>query len=520
MDSVIIPTDGREVSEPLKEFAYTPLPDPTAYIRLLQFEIQSSSDMSFGVGEIHCTLTVWPLFGAPAYNAISYTWGNPEPTEILSLHGQPKRVRKNCADVLRQTRALAPSRYVWIDAVCIAQTCATEKSSQVKIMGQIFHRADMVLACIGIVENLDRALIMLDALHNARGLDSSYLMNDWCHDYVSKLGKRAVRKLYNDGMRLARRGYFQRLWVVQELILSRCTMICYGSRIIIPKLMAAMLWSLWSLRRWKPHVYSITRDPVWQQFENASALLDRNEYLDEEDLYKLKFRDAIHLSLFRSFEDPRDVVYSVLALIDWEEQRPITPDYSRSTFEILMQCFRLRLRDECDGGRASLTMTMGDFQMQRQECAEEIIAWTTNILPSPGEGYMGSLSNMRWIEAPACYRGRVLLLPGRLGGMAFRITSIPEYEDESPLPRPDTAWLHSLGLPQKALFLPELCLKEPKNAFRGTGTVTAFDARYAVTGWSYGSDLGCGLFLLEVDCWQRWYLVGWFGLEPYTITTT
>lgn len=55
-------------------------------------------------------------------------------------------------DALRQALAFQGfdiARYYVIDAICIDQGSAQEKNGQVAIMGEIFSRAELVLACLG-----------------------------------------------------------------------------------------------------------------------------------------------------------------------------------------------------------------------------------------------------------------------------------------------------------------------------------------------------------------------------------
>ncbi|KAF2024498.1 heterokaryon incompatibility, partial [Setomelanomma holmii] len=90
---------------------------------------------------------------ASLYHAVSYTWGDASEQELITiLSGTEQRgmiIRKNCADVLRQLAYFKTSKYYWIDAICINQSDNPEKEVQVASMGQIFSRADRVLACLG-----------------------------------------------------------------------------------------------------------------------------------------------------------------------------------------------------------------------------------------------------------------------------------------------------------------------------------------------------------------------------------
>ncbi|KAF2846369.1 hypothetical protein T440DRAFT_350103, partial [Plenodomus tracheiphilus IPT5] len=88
---------------------------------------------------------------APPYYAISYTWDNPLSTTKIVVNGEPLEVREHCQYALQQTQAFVMdvNTYVWQDALCIDQQNLHEKSFQVAMMGEIYKKAESVLACVG-----------------------------------------------------------------------------------------------------------------------------------------------------------------------------------------------------------------------------------------------------------------------------------------------------------------------------------------------------------------------------------
>ena len=84
---------------------------------------------------------------APSYTAVSYTWGEGPPSEVIHLDGQRFRVRKNlwsCLDHLRHDSA-ATGDLLWVDAICINQANDNERNSQVLLMDQAYRDAASVL---------------------------------------------------------------------------------------------------------------------------------------------------------------------------------------------------------------------------------------------------------------------------------------------------------------------------------------------------------------------------------------
>jgi hypothetical protein len=133
----------------LGSFQYDhPLRSPENHIRLLEIKEVGHNDTT----GISCELTVWPFADShrPSFHAISYTWGNPDHTTFIRLNGKKIRVEQICEYALRQAHHNGGSQHYWVDAICIDQADNDEKGHQVAMMGDIYHNAAHVLACIGL----------------------------------------------------------------------------------------------------------------------------------------------------------------------------------------------------------------------------------------------------------------------------------------------------------------------------------------------------------------------------------
>jgi hypothetical protein len=79
------------------------------------------------------------------YEALSYVWGNLEPSAYIYLHGQRQRVTLELFQALKALRPLGNSfRLLWVDALCINQTDIQEQNHQVRLMGRIYSEASNV----------------------------------------------------------------------------------------------------------------------------------------------------------------------------------------------------------------------------------------------------------------------------------------------------------------------------------------------------------------------------------------
>lgn len=89
----------------------------------------------------------------PRFAALSYVWGPESPARAIWLDGQRVSVRENLWDFLIDAAQRRPwsmgepdfieSRYLWVDALCINQDDAHQKSRQVKLMGRIFSKVNL-----------------------------------------------------------------------------------------------------------------------------------------------------------------------------------------------------------------------------------------------------------------------------------------------------------------------------------------------------------------------------------------
>ncbi|KAI1212732.1 heterokaryon incompatibility protein-domain-containing protein [Annulohypoxylon truncatum] len=125
------------------------------------------------------TLRVASLTANPRFAALSYVWGTystPHPCilELRNSGGQNIKlnITTNCQDALRPLRRMYGGLCIWIDAVCINQDDEAEKSSQIKLMEDIYSWATEVYAWLG------------------PGTDASDRVMDWCrrvakHDFLS-----------------------------------------------------------------------------------------------------------------------------------------------------------------------------------------------------------------------------------------------------------------------------------------------------------------------------------------------
>jgi Heterokaryon incompatibility protein (HET) len=82
----------------------------------------------------------------PLYIAVSYRWGTEAAEDDLIVEGRALRVRKGLKSMIEALKDERSVRLLWIDAICIHQNSTDEQNHQVQLMGEIYSRADHVVA--------------------------------------------------------------------------------------------------------------------------------------------------------------------------------------------------------------------------------------------------------------------------------------------------------------------------------------------------------------------------------------
>jgi hypothetical protein len=100
------------------------------------------------------------------FEALSYTWGDPETTSPITLHGKPHHITKNLEVALRHLRYPERERTLWVDALCINQSDFLEENQQVLQMKDIYGGgAQRVVVWLGQIPNARRAMDFCGRMH-------------------------------------------------------------------------------------------------------------------------------------------------------------------------------------------------------------------------------------------------------------------------------------------------------------------------------------------------------------------
>lgn len=167
---------------------------------------------------LECTVEHALLLGDVVdYVALSYLWGDENQTKAVLVDGEVFQATQNLADAL-DALEMRGVRLVWADALCINQADDEEKSRQIPLMGAIFRSAKRTVAYLPNV-----AKDVNDPMYFLRSIQRSSFDID--EDPLFKYDLEASLHFFDNP-------FLRRLWVFQELALSRRVDFVYGPHTI------------------------------------------------------------------------------------------------------------------------------------------------------------------------------------------------------------------------------------------------------------------------------------------------
>lgn len=341
----------------------------------------------------------------PEYYALSYVWGSPSEARCITVNNEPFLVRRNLWNCLYITRKRQFRDRLWIDAICIDQTCIPERNHQVSVMGDIYRSATRVIVWLGTeleilsYNSLNRKpeqpgteMLKKGKYSQASVFDCFQLMEqdllmpmdpqerppEGSHATVGAQRREVLLLLLWRLEEFCNAKYWTRLWIVQEYVLAKDTEILtdrsqmYGSKLL------DIYFSTCSKAR-----SSIERLDLDHRVRNISGhiyftpgmCILRTTFGRTTSLERL-ILEFMHSDCF----DQRDHVYALLSLAEDGtscDSYAISPDYSRSEvllyIELTYKFYRMGNVDE----QSIVSTVPANFAFIlgiRKDIAEEVVS--------------------------------------------------------------------------------------------------------------------------------------------------
>jgi hypothetical protein len=313
---------------------YTPIDSENGEIRLLELAPGKFED------DIELRLVSANLNDDPSaqYEALSYVWGTEVSSRKALLDGIPVAITQNLDCAIRHLRMKVVTRILWIDALSINQTDTQERGQQVQFMKDIYATAHDVIIWLGPVKQSDlylRAVLGVMQFHLSNDNSTAIGLFDFMCSVVGLMEEQSPDPqdpkdcVIEALRRIIERSWFRRIWVVQELAVSRSATIRIGSY--------AFPWQTFEFFfKWLP-CHNV--DPVlYPGLVNVARRVAR---ITCGDHFDVQFHRTLHLSA----TDPRDKIYSILGISNFQGS-PITPEYSLPISKVFSMAAASLLRED------------------------------------------------------------------------------------------------------------------------------------------------------------------------------
>ncbi|KAI9695745.1 MAG: hypothetical protein M1820_008417 [Bogoriella megaspora] len=322
-----------------------------------------------------------------SYRCLSYAWGSPGQTQSVLINGKPFNIRLNLwiflntvrqrkAKIERENRGISDNAaeaedLFWIDALCIDQSSVEEKNHQVRQMSKIYSNAKQVIVWLGGETpgaNLCfRSMEAIVAKCNVGAEDDIWTetvnmskMNIVDHQridttlYYSSVEGGGISKSYTGpsidyevlpetSQGMCGLGYWERTWVIQEVVLGHDVVIWQGS-LTMPWCDFSKVWGC--LENKAEHMAGNASASFLSRLKDTSLapFMQMVEYGKTNRWGPLDKFIEINCNL-KCF-DVRDRVFSLLSLAKRNTQ--ITANYHLSPLGLFLKMVKARLEDKHD----------------------------------------------------------------------------------------------------------------------------------------------------------------------------
>lgn len=295
------------------------------------------------------------------FEAVSYAWGDPTQTRLITLDSAPYPVTLNLFSALTYLRSSSDETCLWIDSLCINQQDLAERSAQVPRMRDIYASAALVMVYLGDYGDIP--------------------ISDWHlgFQYAVESARRAVQPLrviyepifYSDEQKfryergrnvmyeLLGRPWFTRMWVVQEVAVRHFWHDDEKVRLMVGHLGASWFIMYHAFKQNRFIRKNPRKGALAERLSGGSGLHSiaqawgykhaLTQLAAEEKYVSFAEQLAMLLSRFTFFgaTDPRDRIYSLVGLLVGNETIPghLAPDYSKPVDKVYHEYTAWMLRE-------------------------------------------------------------------------------------------------------------------------------------------------------------------------------
>lgn len=291
---------------------------------------QGEEDHGIACSLQHVSLDHFPGY----YEAISYAWGDPSDLTTISVNSRHMQITKSLHAALVRFRHTDTDRTLWVDALCINQQDAAEKSTQIPLLADIYNGAESVLVHLGPGDPDDVDIVA--TVNEARALLLPRADQPDTQDAIDRFD-------WGPLYRTLQRPWFTRKWVVQEVAFAKFVLLFCGQA-TIPFFTFGELLAALSRTPQLRLLLASWPEGCARGVSNVRFLYITQQYIlrrgypsgSDESAYGDLF-DLMRLTTDFDCSDPRDHINSLWSLTSKGDGQLMKPDYRRGRVETFVR---------------------------------------------------------------------------------------------------------------------------------------------------------------------------------------
>lgn len=264
-------------------------------------------------------------------------WGSENSIRTIEIDGITISVRENLWHALCHLRPDTCSKVMWIDAVCIDQDNHEEKGHQVEQMGKIYGQATRVIVWLGLSDaNSQLAFQVLSDIKHWGPL---------LKPPVDLPAEAIVNANLTALLSVCRRGYWNRLWIIQEVLMARNLVLQCGKSSCTWLRLAWLFGALLNFNKtYRLDAHALHgRDETIKAIQRTipTSLVLQRQYQNDNHLGALKYKPYLCplLGLFEEFgeaecHDLRDRIFGLQSMAELCCREAVPVDYSLTWADI------------------------------------------------------------------------------------------------------------------------------------------------------------------------------------------
>jgi hypothetical protein len=304
--------------------------------RLAPMALESSQLGTLGLVEIECSFSLTNLDDPFPFEALSYTWGDPDAHIFVKIDGELVNITKNLSLALQHLRFNDAPRTLWVDALCINQLDSSERNCQVVAMRRIYERAMGVIIFLG--KAWDGHEIAIEFLQLVSQSDSHY--DPSLTPHITVRGHDATSdKLREEVIHFFQLPWWDRIWVIQEYVLAKSVIFQVGNTLlagyVVQQAFQRLAKHYWICCGGNTTV-KIPSPTYGLSMLNAIRRINAIDFVRCQQ-YNMSMLQTLATIRTRKSYDARDKIYGILGMNFVPEIERVVPDYQISVERLYIE---------------------------------------------------------------------------------------------------------------------------------------------------------------------------------------